>query len=202
MRALLLLAAVACLASQVWFAVDTAGTAGQVLEAAERIHALGDEQASELALSVPTDLYPFSMAAFSARMALAQLEQGLSDRALDVFGLPARDPLTVARDEGLAAPWLGPLGVLVLAALLLVYGLLAPRSRVRILSLLLLLGLGMAAALSQGWVSMPAPASSDGWDAVIASQAEAVAFAAFPWLALAGLTLATLLVLLPRRAAD
>jgi hypothetical protein len=201
MRALLLLVAVACLAGQVWFAVDTAGTADQVLEAAERIHALGDEQASELALSVPTDLYPFSMAAFSARMALAQLEQGLSGRTIDVYGLPARDPLSVARDEGLAAPWLGPLGVLGLATLLLANGLLAPRSRVRILSLLVLVGLGAGAALSQGWVALPAPASSDGWDAVIASQAEALAFAAFPWLTLAGLTLATLLVLLPRRAA-
>jgi hypothetical protein len=202
MRALLLLLAVACLAGQVWFAVDTAGTASQVLEAAERIDGLGDEQASELALSVPADLYPFSTAAFAARMRLAQMEQGLQGRAREVLGLPVRDPLTVSRDEGLEAPWLGPLGVQVLAALLLVYGLLAPRSRVRIFSLLLLLGLGVEAALSQGWVSLPAPALSQGWGAVAASQAEAVAFAAFPWIALAGLTLATLMVLVPRRAAD
>ena len=194
MRSLLLLSALALLALQGWVLIDSSAAGARVAAEVEQVVALGDDEASEIALAVPIDTYPFSPQAFAARRQVAGLDGALARRNLPGSPLPLRDPWWLA-----SRPWVGPSGVLVLAALLLLMGLLGPRSRVRALSLLGLLGLTGAAALGQGWLVFPGPPPDDGLAAMVTGQAEALAYAAFPWVTLAGLALGVVLLLLPRR---
>lgn len=196
MRTLVLLGGAALLGLQAWFAFDTAAASGRVAGEALEIADLGDDEATRMALAAPLDLYPFAPASFTARLRLAQTEGGLAGRAQRAGPLPLRDGLLTNH----GAPWVAPGGVALAAALALLAGLLGRQSRVRLLSALLLLLLLGATALAQGWLPSPAAPGGDGWQAVVTSQLEALAFAAFPALALAGLLLAWLLALLPRRA--
>lgn len=193
MRLLALLLAAGVLALQGWFAADTAGASARVVAKAEAIAALGDPDASEMAFGVVIDLYPFSAAAFSARRQLALLDGGLSVRSRDLLGLTVRDDLSLGR-----RPWVGPAGVLSVAVLVLLLALLQPRSRVRLLAGLTLLGLLVASAMSQGWLPMPS-APDDGFSDFVSGQAEALGFAAFPWMTLAALAAGFVLQLVPRR---
>ena len=192
-RLLCLLIAGASLVLVSTFVVETNDAAALVYEQSGRIVDLGDEVASEIALSVVVDKYPYTWQAFLARLQLAGLEQALDQRAGD-SGLPLRDPLIVS-----SPPHLGPAGLLALAIVILAVQVAGPRSRVRAPAACFLVLLAGGAAIAQGWAPIPVAAAGDGWSPMIAGGLERGAWAAFPWIAAGGLALSFALALVPRR---
>jgi len=146
MKRLLLLIAAATLAHLGYFTWQSSDDAGLIRDAADQLAALGDEDANALAYGAVVEKYPYSLSTAGARSQLATLQPWLGS---EPAGLPLRDKLKLE-----TSPWIGPSAVMAMALVLALWLAFAPRSRMRVLSVLLLLAALAVSALGQGWIGL------------------------------------------------
>lgn len=197
MKRLLMLLAAATLAYLGHFTWESGTDAEIIGDAVDQMASLGDDDATILSCDVMVQKFPYAYPTAGARSQLADLQPWLQQQESDSSALPLRDALLLD-----TTPWLGPAAVMGLALSLALWLVCMPRSRVRFLSVLLLLAALAASVLGQGLLDLTGSGADGDMLSLALTGIDRLAYTIFPWAATGALAAGFLLGLFPRRRKD